>query len=978
MKISACILTKNNEITLRKAILSVLPHVNEVIVLDTGSHDSTVRIAEELGAQVHFFLWNEDFSMARNASLEIARDSDWVLVIDSDEEFIWKGPARLREWLKEQQREQSVFLFECNHYELENSQLLSVTHVERLFSPVFFSYEGSIHEKLVSYSQDKIVKACLMGSFRHYGYSKAFHEMKSSRNTKLLLKAAQLAPHDGIHYRYLAGESYNVGKYTECIEYANIALRMLSEKERYSRCQAHYYMIMAQLQLNNISEAEQATRDCLQDTPAYADPYAIAAEIFYSTGRWEQAYDWYLEWERKFETKSETLPNHCASLVKTLMQHKAIAAIKTNRMRSLNRKEAHVMKVALLIVHPQLEVDFKELIEHIHTKLKGLSFQIGAWTFPNCNSSVNGLNSILKRSDIMMLQGSSVLEAAAEFAAQSGSGVIWIWKANERIVSDLNENGLIEAISRNGHVSVRTYSERLGIRYAEKRIWLENLFSMDNNISGLEAAATSCDTEANYEGSGSDSIIMERPFIVPPDKQEAYLDLSKREEPLQRMLAAFACQKYEKVLEMDVPFGSKEWTSFMFYRILSSINLGLIEEASELIYNALEAEINEKEQLEFIYLYGKLSQNTKIQEMKLEAIELIRSILDSNPMIDTVHVLTTESDWVALIAELQWQLGQRKQAILSWKHSLECSAYSNESCAYRLAEAVYEEYKNDGFEKVARTLLEIFNINSSKAQSLLYPLFSYLNMPEWAYLFQRLSEQSSGVKDQDVLVSIVLPVYNDTEYLFESIHSILSQTYLNLELIVVDDGSDNQVRVIVDRFNYDNRLKYYRIETNSGLPHALNYGVSKAKGSVLGWTSADNYAHPQWLERMIQTLSIHPNASGIYSDYYHIDENGLVIETKRLPVYKLNGLQNGGPSFLWKASSLRKAGGFDESLFGIEDRDFTIRLALSGSIASLPEPLYYYRIHNSSLSSRIDSGLLGGWAELHQKLKSKWLCLSFV
>ncbi len=173
-------------------------------------------------------------------------------------------------------------------------------------------------------------------------------------------------------------------------------------------------------------------------------------------------------------------------------------------------------------------------------------------------------------------------------------------------------------------------------------------------------------------------------------------------------------------------------------------------------------------------------------------------------------------------------------------------------------------------------------------------------------------------------------------------------------------------------------MKVHRLRKNKGLPYALNYGFSQAKGELMGWTSADNKAHPRWLERMVAMHNQLPNASAVYSDYYHIDDRGLVKETKRMPVYKLNGLQNGGPSLLWKASAYRMIGGFDETLFGIEDRDFTIRLALLAPIVRLPESLYYYRIHNKSLSSKIDSGSFGGWSDLHQKLKRKWLYLSFV
>ncbi|XID91171.1 glycosyltransferase [Paenibacillaceae bacterium WGS1546] len=968
MKIICCMLTRNNEATLAAALRSVKPHVDDIVAVDTGSTDASARIARELGAHVHSFAWNDDFAEARNVSLAFAKEADWVLVIDSDEAFVWEGDVGLKEWIAAYPSRHAVIAFECRHYETGDSRLLSATHVERLFSPRHYRYEGRIHERLVAVGEEEEKRAelCPFASFRHYGYSSEFHEAKRFRNMALLRKELAERPFDGRTHRYIATELYHEGRYADSVRRADAALSLLADTDTYSRAQAHYYKIMACLYLGRKAEAERAIQASIGELPFYADPYGIRAEMRFGERRWEEACRWYDEWERRLERQSRIAPNHCISLADTFRRHRRLAAGKTRIGKETLGKEVHEMKVALLIVHPQLEMDREELLGHLAAKFKDMTYEVGLWSEPPLDKNEKGVKAWLRHGRARLAAGQSPAQAGSRLAAACQADILWIWHANERLITELDEGAIASAIARNGSVSVRAYSERLGCPWTESRIRL--LKPAESRSASLPEA-----------DSASEGIVLERPLILPPDKQEAYLGLAERETPLQRLLTAFASQRYREALDMRLPpEGSAEWSSFQFYQILSAINLGRMEEASEKIYNAMEAEISERDARDFVYLYGKLAANVDMAEMKREALSLLDDTLRSNPPPETKHVRTTESDWLSLIAELQWQSGERKQALVSWRHGLESSGYANGRCAYRLAEAICETYKSEGSDRISRAILEAFPADSPAALSLLAPIFGYLNMEEWAALFALSPDRSAAKEPDSPLVSLIMPVYNDTEYLFESIRGILSQTYLDLELIVVDDGSDEEVAAVVRRFAHDRRLRPYRLHANRGLPYALNYGLAKAKGALMGWTSADNEVQPRWLERMVRAISADPQASAVYSDYYHIDKDGLAIETKRLPAYRLNGLQNGGPSMLWRASALRKAGGFDESLFGIEDRDFTVRLALVGRMVHLNEPLYYYRIREGSLSSRIDSGFAGGWPELHEKLKRKWLYWSFI
>src|SRR3989338_10314783 len=102
-------------------------------------------------------------------------------------------------------------------------------------------------------------------------------------------------------------------------------------------------------------------------------------------------------------------------------------------------------------------------------------------------------------------------------------------------------------------------------------------------------------------------------------------------------------------------------------------------------------------------------------------------------------------------------------------------------------------------------------------------------------------------------VSIVLPTYNGARYLRQSIDSCLSQTYKNIELIIVDDCSTDETPDIVHSYN-DPRIRYVRNKTNQRLPRSLNIGFALTTAEYLTWTSDDNEFLPQAIETMLKVL----------------------------------------------------------------------------------------------------------------------------
>ena len=137
------------------------------------------------------------------------------------------------------------------------------------------------------------------------------------------------------------------------------------------------------------------------------------------------------------------------------------------------------------------------------------------------------------------------------------------------------------------------------------------------------------------------------------------------------------------------------------------------------------------------------------------------------------------------------------------------------------------------------------------------------------------------------LVSIVLPVYNGARFVRQSIESCLKQTYHDIELIVVDDGSQDKSVEIVKSFD-DNRIKLVCHQMNRKLSAALNTGFAHSSGAYLTWTSDDNYYAPNAIAEMVGFLEEHPEIDFLFANQYDVDESGqVIVEVKAGPFEEL-------------------------------------------------------------------------------------------
>jgi glycosyltransferase involved in cell wall biosynthesis len=225
------------------------------------------------------------------------------------------------------------------------------------------------------------------------------------------------------------------------------------------------------------------------------------------------------------------------------------------------------------------------------------------------------------------------------------------------------------------------------------------------------------------------------------------------------------------------------------------------------------------------------------------------------------------------------------------------------------------------------------------------------------------------------LVSIILPTYNGDRYLAASIESCLLQTYRNIELVVVVDGSTDETRTVLAQFT-DPRLSIVFQQVNKGLPHTLNTGFAQSQGQLLTWTSDDNRFAPQAIERMLRFLQANPQVDFVYADFWRIDDEDRITEESRVGVpAELYWRNPVGYCFLYRREIYAAIGGYDPATRLAEDIDYWMRVFRQFNMQRYSERLYYYRVHEKSLTMQN----YGRYESLRIAARSrrKWLQLNW-
>ncbi len=207
-------------------------------------------------------------------------------------------------------------------------------------------------------------------------------------------------------------------------------------------------------------------------------------------------------------------------------------------------------------------------------------------------------------------------------------------------------------------------------------------------------------------------------------------------------------------------------------------------------------------------------------------------------------------------------------------------------------------------------------------------------------------------------ISVVLCVYNGGKYLDQAVESVLAQTYVDFELLLLDDGStDNSLERLEYYAKLDSRCRVFS-GPNKGMVATLNQGIALAKADLIFRMDNDDVCRPTRFENQIRYLEAHPECVAVGAKVLLIDDEGLPIaeiwgeaDHDKIDAVHLSGTGTYmcHPAIAVRKADILKIGGYRQECHYAEDLDLFLRLAEVGKLTNLPEVLLEYRQHVESV-----------------------------
>jgi glycosyltransferase involved in cell wall biosynthesis len=204
-------------------------------------------------------------------------------------------------------------------------------------------------------------------------------------------------------------------------------------------------------------------------------------------------------------------------------------------------------------------------------------------------------------------------------------------------------------------------------------------------------------------------------------------------------------------------------------------------------------------------------------------------------------------------------------------------------------------------------------------------------------------------------VTIVTPSYNQGDFLAATIRSVLEQDYSNIEYLVYDGGStDNSLEIIQ---HYAERLDYWESKPDQGQAQAINKGLKRSKGQILGWLNSDDVLLPDAVSEAVKIFRREQDVDVVYGRLKRIDRNGKIVPTPTLPkdIVEFNKYNVIGecvvnqPGSFWRRDILDRVGYLNEDLDYAFDYEYWVRILLAGGgFKRLNRPVAAFRLSPNS------------------------------
>jgi glycosyltransferase involved in cell wall biosynthesis len=207
-------------------------------------------------------------------------------------------------------------------------------------------------------------------------------------------------------------------------------------------------------------------------------------------------------------------------------------------------------------------------------------------------------------------------------------------------------------------------------------------------------------------------------------------------------------------------------------------------------------------------------------------------------------------------------------------------------------------------------------------------------------------------------VSVVMTVYNAERYLEEAIASILTQTFEDFEFIIINDGSRDRSKEILEKLQQQDERIHIIHQVNAGVTAALNEGLRHARGRYIARMDADDVAVSERFAKQVAFLDTHPGYVAVGSQVLLIDPEGLPIcpfskKISHEEIDRAHMMAEGGaichPAVMLRRKAVEQVSGYCPEMKSAQDIDLFLRLAEVGKLANLPEILLHYRMNPNSI-----------------------------
>lgn len=238
---------------------------------------------------------------------------------------------------------------------------------------------------------------------------------------------------------------------------------------------------------------------------------------------------------------------------------------------------------------------------------------------------------------------------------------------------------------------------------------------------------------------------------------------------------------------------------------------------------------------------------------------------------------------------------------------------------------------------------------------------------------KRITNNQSQITDNhSPLVSVVIPVFNGAKYLIEAVESIQKNTYKNIEILLIDDGSKDTSKALCKQLEqtYPN-VRFYDFTNNRGLGRVLNFALKKAKGKYICRLNQDDIMLPFRIQTQVNYLVSHPDITAVgssirlFDNKYHTQVVKFIKQDAEIKKIWYIVSPFSDPSVMYRKDIALNVGGYDQYYWPADDTHLWYRMGLAGKLANIQRPLVNVRWHKDAASVKFFRKLAWKTYQMH-------------